>query len=309
MGIRLDWEIQAEQSQVHNAGEDPKAARARRVARLRVLIVVVVLFAIAGAVAAAVALRLKEVDMQLEQLLRDTVDAEVASLRLGDYTLFASLQRSASSEWLIHQQQVFESYQQLKLESDIQLTGRVQDVAIEKTRGRVHVEEIIDGIPYTRIWFYFRYPDGSWYHVPPDYTFWGELRTYIGKGVNIRYQSVDQDLAVQIGLRYQEWLQFACGVLACGEQPSVTVDIMPIEGLVAGWSPQDNWVLQVPSPYMKRVRADLPFDVELQVELANLLAERLVNAALSSKPPIYPADAYYLRQGIISWLGIGRAHV
>ena len=50
-------------------------------------------------------------------------------------------------------------------------------------RGRgCEVEEIIGGVPYGRVWFYWRYDDG-WRHVPPDYTFWGDARTVEADGV------------------------------------------------------------------------------------------------------------------------------
>ena len=105
MGIRLDWEIEAEQTQMHNGGEDPFAARVRRRARLRFHLILAVFLAIIGAVALAINWRLQEVDAEIEQLLRDTVGAEVAALRIGDYQAFADIQRSGAESWLISQQQ------------------------------------------------------------------------------------------------------------------------------------------------------------------------------------------------------------
>lgn len=301
MGIRLDWEIQAEQAQVQNAGEDPVAARARRRARLRLLLVILTLIVLFASVAFAVVMRLREVDGQLEQLLRDTVEAEVAALRIGDYQAFAAIQRSASSEWLLAQKARFDSYQDLKMDRDIQLTGRIAEVQISKSRGRVHVEEIIDGVPYTRIWFYWRYEDG-WHHVPPDYTFWGETGTYVGEGVHVNYREVDNTLAVEIGLRIKEWRRTACAALDCGNMPSVVVHIAPDPGMTLGWSAENPWHLQVPSPYMDRARSDMPFDIEMQLQTASLVAERIMRVASQDVQPVYPSDAWYLRQAVINWL-------
>lgn len=304
MGIKLDWEIEAEQTHVKSAGEDPETRRRRRLARLRLLLFVLGVLAILGAIVGFIYLRLETVEYAVEELLRNTVDAEIAALRLGDWGAFSAAQRSASGEWLQKQEQTFQDYQALKLNSSVQLTGRILDLTIDRTRARVAVEEIINGVPYTRIWFYWRYDDG-WRHVPPDYTFWGDVRRFDGQGVSVRFQAVDAPLAASLGPRLEQWLRIGCAALACGTLPAVMVDIVPDEGLQISWSGSNPWLLQVPSPYIRRARADMPFDLELQFSAAGLLAERLVLAATNNLQPVYPADAYHLRQAVISWL-VGR---
>jgi hypothetical protein len=49
----------------------------------------------------------------------------------------------------------------------------------------------------------------------------------------------------------------------------------------------------------------MPFDTDMQISVASLVAERLVG----DFTPAYPADAYYLRQAIISWLVMRFAQV
>jgi hypothetical protein len=301
MGIRLDWEIEAEQSHIQRAGEDAQTARRRRVARLRVLLFILVLIAISGGLVFFVFYRLQAVDAEIAQALRDTVDAEVTALRLGDYTAFSAAQRSASDAWMHTQQALFDDYQTLKLQSNVQLTGQILDLTIDQTRARVKVQEIIDGVPYSRVWFYWRYDDG-WRHVPPDYTFWGDVKTYAAQGVTVRYQSVDDMLASTLGDKVSSWLQSACAALTCGDLPALSVEIVPDESLQTTWSPNNAWVLQVPSPYITRARSDMPFDLDMQFAVANLLAERLVAQASNNMQPVYPTDAYYLRQAIVSWL-------
>jgi len=304
MGIRLDWEIEAEQGQIKSAGENVVAARQRRVARVRLLLFMLVVVGVVGAVAALIMWRLRTVDEQIAQVLRNTVDAEVTALRIGDEAVFLTAQRSASDDWTEQQRGVFDAYQQMKLQQDIQLTGQILDVTINDNRARVEVQEIIDGVPYSQIWFYWRYDDG-WRHVPPDYTFWGDVQTYQGEGVNVRYQSVDARLAHEMGDAIQAWLQTGCAALACGQQPEISLDVLPDEALQMSWSANNPWQMQVPSPYVGRARSDMPFDVELQFSVANLLAERLLAVSSSNVQPVYPTDAYYLRQAILSWL-VGR---
>lgn len=301
MGIRLDWEIEAEQGQIKSAGEDVVTQRKRRVALLRFILLVGVVVGVLGGIAAVITWRLRAVDDQIAQLLRNTVDAEVAALRIGDQTAFLATQRSASDDWVQQQAQLFNSYQQLKLTQNIELTGQILDMNINDSRARVEVQEIDNGVPYTRVWFYWRYDDG-WRHVPPDYTFWGDVTTFQGQGVNVRYQTVDAPVANAMGTAIQEWLQTACAALVCPHPPNVSVDILPDDALQVAWSANDPWTLQVPSPFMTRARSDIPFDTDMQFSLAGLLAERLVATASANMQPTYPADAYYLRQAVVSWL-------
>ncbi|MBC7870457.1 MAG: hypothetical protein H7Y09_06425 [Chitinophagaceae bacterium] len=311
MGIRLDWEIEAEQN-TYRAGEAADAARVRRSARLRLFLIVALLLVIFGAVAAALQIRLRDLERREEQLLRDVVDAEITNLRLGNYEAFAALQRSGDMAWIDSRQQEFDDYQGLMIRSNVQLTGQITDIVIDDTRARVEIEEIIDSVPYNRVWFYWRYPDDGdgdgqtdgWRHVPPDYTFWGDSQTYKGQFVTVAYRSVDEQLAASLGGRLDEWIQIGCVSLNCGTLPTIRVDIQVDDDAQLGWGTIDDWLLLFPSPYVNRARADLPFAPELQIETASLLAERLVlqvNGGIAN----YPADAYYLRQAVVSWL-VGR---
>lgn len=304
MGIRLDWEIEAEQSRIQRAGEDAVTARRRRLARLRLLLFILVILGILAGGVFFILSRLQAVDDEIAQDLRNTVDAEVTALRLGDYAAFSAAQRSASDTWLNAQKALFDNYQDLKMQENVELTGQILDFTVDRTRARVKVQEILGGVPYTRVWFYWRYEDG-WRHVPPDYTFWGDVQTYEPQGVSIRYQTVDSTLATTMGDKLSNWLQTACSILTCGNLPSLMVEVVPDETLQTSWSVSNPWLLQIPSPYINRARSDMPFDTDLQFSVANLLAERLVSQASGNMQPTYPTDAYYLRQAIVSWL-VGR---
>lgn len=300
MGIKLDWEIEAEQSHVSSTGEDKDAARRRRLIRLRLLGFVIFVLLIVGAIAGAVAWRLHQVDEQIRQVLTSTVDAEVAALRLGDRETFISIQRSASEDWHNKQNALFDSYQALKTTQDVQLTGQILDLAIDNTRARVKIQELIGGVPYAREWFYWRYDDG-WRHVPPDYTFWGDAVTQENDSVSVHYRSVDDALAQALGPQVAQWLRDGCAALGCESLPKIDVEIIPDEGLTTAWSPSNPWSLQVPSPLTNRARLDMPFDASLQTEVARLLAERLIERTTGVQP-VYPADAVFLRQAALDWL-------
>ncbi|MBI5670393.1 MAG: hypothetical protein HZC41_20560 [Chloroflexi bacterium] len=304
MSIKLDWEIEAEQTHLKSGGEDPETRRRRRQARRRLLLLVLGVVALFGAVVGFLYLRLEQVEYEIEELLRNTVDAEIAALRLGDWQAFALAQRSASGDWLQQQEQIFQEYQRLKQEHTVELTGRILDAAVDRQRARVAVEEIIDGVPYTRVWFYWRYDDG-WRHVPPDYTFWGEVQRYDGRQVEVRYRSVDAPFASALGPKLDEWLTTGCAAVGCPSIPAVMVEIIPDAGLTLSWSEANPWLLQLPSPYLERARSDQPFDLEQQFAVAGLLAERLVNQATNNLQPVYPADVYHLRSAVVNWL-VGR---
>jgi hypothetical protein len=302
MGIKLDWEIESEQSGgQHNIGEEATSARQRRRTWLRLLLLVLIVVGVLGGAAAAVISRLRTIDDQIEMLLRNTVDAEITALRIGDLNAFLTAQRSASNDWLLAQQGVFNDYQTLKQQNKIELTGQILGLTIDKNRARVQVQEILSGVPYTRVWFYWRYEDG-WRHVPPDYTFWGDVGQYQGKSVTVRYNTVDAPLANAMGASIDTWLATACAALPCGTLPTLSVEIIPDNTLQPAWSTANPWSIQIPSPFTDRARSDMPFDTAMQLKVSNLIADRLVSAASNNMQPTYPADAYYLRQAVISWL-------
>lgn len=302
MSIKLDWEIENERERVPHSGEDPEFARQRRRARLRALGVVALFLGAIGLVIGLVVLRLRQADAQIEQLLRDTVAAEVTALRIGNRDDFLALQRSATSDWIMRQSAEFDRYETLKQNQGIVLTGRVIDATVDGYNGRVVIEEIISGIPFARVWFYWRYEDG-WRHVPPDYLFWGAAETLSTEYLDVRYRELDEPMAAAVSAEIAAWLETACAAFDCGDR-RVTIDIVPDPDLTLRWDPGAAWHMSLPSPLTALARLDQPFDPAQREQAANLLAERFVTEGLSSEP-LYPSDAYYFRQAAISWL-VGR---
>lgn len=302
MDIKLDWEIEAERSALGGVGEHPQDVRRRRANQRRAILAIVLVAGSVLAVVGAIAARLWYVDHTIEQQLRDTVAAEAAALRIGDIAGYLYVQRSASDIWMMNQADRFWDYQQLKLEHDVQLTGRVLDLEIDENRARVAVEEIIDGQRYQVLWFYWRYEEG-WRHVPMDVTFWGGDAVYEGEHVTVRYGRLDEVLVEALVPSLELLWGEGCRWLGCpAPPPRLAVRVMPDPAVAVSWSPEEPDVLRIASPLTGRARVDLPLEPGLAREVGLLLAERLIDLARGSISPLPEADAAFLHRALRDWL-------
>ncbi len=319
MGIQLDWEVEAERSIRQSIGEDPVVKRKRRMGTLRMFFMLAIIGGFVVGMVFIITNQIDQLNQRVETNLRDTVQAEITALRLGDWNAFATVQRSASEDWLRVQRTQFESYQDILFRSsNTQLTGQILDVKIQDPRARVHVQEIIDGVPYTRVWFYWLYDaevddegrelrPGGWYHVPPDYTFWGNSQLYQGQYITVAYRHVDLNFGESLGRSLDSWTGQACEAFDCGNLPRIRVQVAPQDNREIAWAPGEitsEWVLLVSSPYADRARTDMPFSPELRVEIAALLAERLT-AFQANGQRMLSVDSEYLQQAVVTWL-VGR---
>lgn len=324
MGIRLDWEsdsVSSGKGSSYVAKEDPERRRARVRARARFLLIFLSGVFACAVIAAVVVWRLNEANAYIESLLRDTVEAEFAALRIGDWNAFSEIQRSATEDWRRQQREVFDVLQAKKLSGSVQLTGTVRSVEIDGTRGRVMVEWIEDGAPITQAWFYWRYEDveeqrdsqgnitvafasGGWRHVPADLTFWGEATELRGSLVTVAHRTVDAALAKEMGVRVESWISATCGpILQCGDLPHITLDVRADYYITLGWDSSQPWRLMIPSPYIKGARSDAPFSGETLVTVADAIASRLVAISLSTTSPFNTTtDAGYLVSAAGTWL-------
>ncbi len=313
MGVELDWNIESERGRQTHKQDDPEERRAGWRALRRLIFGVLLLVGIASVIVYLVSKRSEQIDQAVEKQLRDTVSAEIAALRIGDQAAFLALQRSAAPEWLIAQQTVYNQYQSQIQTTDLRLTGTIaQTPVIQKQRARVQVEEIQNGTPYLRTWFYWRYDDevdvsgktipGGWRHVPPDYTFWGDAKEITTEQVTLRYSEVDAPFAQALSAALTEWLKLSCAALTCSGLPHITVTIAPGIPNGVAWENRSEWSLIVPSPYAERARSDQPLDEQKQIDIGTLLANRLVDQALNGRQMVFPSDAVYLRSAVVSWL-------
>jgi hypothetical protein len=90
--------------------------------------------------------------------------------------------------------------------------------------------------------------------------------------------------------------------LTCGTLPGMTVEVIPDEALQVSWVNDAEWHLQMPSPYLRRARSDMPFDSDIQLVIAEKIADKLVSTASNNLKSMYPTDATYLRQAAVLWL-------
>ena len=279
-----------------------RSIRERWLGRLRLLLGVLTVVGVFGALAGLVWWRLNNVDGNIRRSLADTVSAEVTALRIADRPGYMNVQRADDDVWRQVQADRFDAYQDLKTRYDVQLTGEVLDVTLDGPRGRVQVQEIIDGVPYVQTWFYWRYSERGWRHVAPDYTFWGEADTQTQGNVTVDYHAVDAPLAEAMMAQLPGWLERGCAVLGCTMTPQVTVEIVSQEGIDVQWSESDPWRLIVPSVYIGRARLDRPFDTGLRVRVAELLVSRLASQSANVAPVTYPSDTFYVRESAQTWL-------
>lgn len=319
MGVELKWNIESESGRSRQKQDDPEERRASWRAFRRLVLGILILVGIVALIVYLMARRSEQIDTAIENTLRNTVEAEVAALRIGDEAAFLALQRSAAPEWLITQQGTYDFYQSQKLSTNLQLTGRIESVLIDKQRARVQVEEIQNGTPYLRTWFYWRYDDeqrvesdgkevmipGGWRHVPPDYTLWGTPAQISSDRFTLRYSEVDAPFAQALASALTEWLTLSCEALTCTALPHLQVVITAGGSNSVAWETGPAWSLIVPSPYADRARADQPLETRHRIDIGTLLANRLIDFTLNDRQMVFPADATYLRSAVVSWL-VGR---
>jgi hypothetical protein len=305
MGIKLDWQVESERLN-RRGGEDPEERNQRRMQRLRILLFTLGIAVGVCGLAAVIWARLTMVDNQERRELERTVQAETATLRVGDYNQFINIQRSAGAGWLQEQSARFKHYQEMKSSSQVLLTGTMLDYEIDSglsPRARAVVEEVIDGVRYQTVWFYWRYPDG-WRHVPPDFTFWGADSKIKNGDTTIVYQKVDQALAQFLLARANDWWTQACKLLACAQTSPLTIQIVPESDGVAHWDEEKPFTLVIPSPLAigDRSQLDPPLPPKLEDDIARLMSERAVEIATANLQVIPTADAAWLRQATAGWL-------
>jgi hypothetical protein len=302
VGVRLDWQIETERLEKRSS-EDPEQKRQRRLKRLRLLLFTLGMVISVCVVGAVIWFRLYTVDEQLKRELMQTVQAETATIRVGDFTQYISIQRTApGGTWFQEQSDRFKRYQDLKSNSSVQLLGNVVDIAIDSPRARVTLEEVVDGVTYNTIWFYWRYSDG-WRHVPADLTFWGDQQNVKGNATIINYQSVDTPLAQALGARVDKWWSDGCGYLGCGEVPTLTIEIAPLENEQLRWDAVKENTLIIPSPLAQGDRAPSQLlSGSLEDGIAKAIADRVFRIATNSVQFAPTSDAGWLQQSTVEWL-------
>ncbi len=302
MGIKLDWQIEADRI-YERAAEPLEERQRRRRQRWRLIAFTMLVALFVGVGVLLVLLRLEDVDSQLRQSLTDTLQAELTALRIGNYGDYMELQRSAGNNWYIAQGERFNFYQALKLENNLSLTGTVFEAAVDGLRGRVVFEEVLNGVPHRAVWFYWRYSDG-WRHVPSDYTFWGSTQIVQRNSVTVRYRQLDADSARLLLERAARWWHEGCQMLGNSACPTIEIEIVPNPVLQVAWDSAQPDRLFVPSPLARDDRLPLlnPLPIPIEDAVAAHLAARQVDLVSGGLRPRGNADAAWLHQTLVEWL-------
>jgi hypothetical protein len=299
---RISFEWQVESQRIGRSdGEDPAEKRVRRRKIFLLAALVLMLLVAIGLGILFVRQRIHEVERQFAQLLQDTVKAEVAALRIGDLNSFLHVQNLDDANWVNQQRAMFQQYNELKADGVIELTGSILAVDVDGERARVLVQENINALPYARLWFYRRAGDG-WQHIAPDPSLWGEPRVISTERATIHYRSADHAFAQQLSLALEDWRRRGCDILVCGDLPTLAVYIEAGASIETAWIDDEQMQLRVRSPYIDIVRADMPFDGQLRLQISALLAERLVDAHTDYLVAATPHDALFLRESAVAWL-------
>ncbi len=298
--IRLEWNVESHKIDKSDS-EDPIAKRARRRRALRLIMLIGIVLALLTSGVLVVRQRLLDVQGQLEQLLQETVRAETAAIRIGDIHTFLALQDSTSQAWRQQQQSNFREYGDIKARQDVDLTGTILDLEIDGQRGRVVVEEIINGVRFAQVWFY-RNTGNGWHHVAPDFSFWGEERTLETGVVRIRYFDLDERFAQAVSEAVSGWIRRGCEILGCVATPSLSIAVVNDSAQPVSWASDGTTTLQILSPSGGRISVDSPFDQNLQLLVAELLADHLINHRTNGLQIVYPHDAVYLRLSLAAYL-------
>jgi hypothetical protein len=264
-----------------------------------------------GSVLIAIQWRLNDVENQLEQDLRDTVEIELAALRIGNRQNFMDVQRSASQDWLNSQEALFDEYQQIKQLGEPG-NYKILDVTLddERPRARVLIEQVINGQKFRTVWFYWRYNDlegeqNGWRHVPPDVEFWGAEHTLKNNFSQVVYYDLDKTLAEKIAPLIEQWWREGCTLLSCPNAvPRLTITIVPHTMPGPTWDLYDFYNIVIPSPLIegRANYSQLP-DPQLVATLRAMVFERVVEAHTNEDIQASPyTDTYWIATTAQNWL-------
>jgi len=301
MGIKLDWNIDADDEQ-RRVEEDPLvvAARKQSARQLRNLVIFV---AIVSLLAGAVALsRLRRAEGQRRAELEAAVAAEALSLRIGDETAFLECQEH-EPRWRAFQRGTFEEYQTLG--SRLVVSGEILDLTIDANLARVVLRETLDGEPYRVTWFYEYFPDEGWRRIPSSGAFLGWIRHLETDHFEVFYREADEDYTQAVIAQTETWVGEICGLTPCVGIPQMTVFIVTEPLHEVTWQVGGTPALLVPSPATMRLRERAPLeDPALRSGLAETLtwqwATAILGGAITNQ-----TDAEWMRDELAAWLAVG----
>ncbi len=301
MSVKLDWQIEADRA-AERAGEDPAFHRERRRQKLLLLLLTLALLGGVFFIGALLFWRIASVDNALRQGLINAARAETLALKIGDLPAFLGLMRGGAADWTPTQSARFNRYQTLKQKGQIQFTDNILDAEVDGQRGRIVIEETLDGQRQMVVWYYWRYPDG-WRHVPSDLTFWGEPDAITGKETTVKFKSMDRGYADALSKRVERWWTTNCVYLGCTTLPPLTVEIIAGADQRPAWDENaETPTLKIGSPLATGDRAPIDIPSMWEQSIAEKLATRLFDISTGNLQTNPNTDAAWLRSSVIEWL-------
>ena len=298
MGIKLDWNIDADDEQ-RRVEEDPLvvAARQHTARRMRNLIIFVAIISlIAGAAALS---RLQRASGQRRAELEAAVAAETLSLRIGDEAAFLQCQER-DARWQYFQRGTFEEYQALG--SRLVVSGEILDLTIDSNLARVVLRETLDGEPYRVTWFYEYFPDQGWRRTPSSGAFLGWILHLETDHFEVFYREADEDYTQAVVAQAETWVGEMCRLAPCAGAPTMTIFIVTEPLHEVTWQVGGTPALLVPSPATMRVREHSPLeDPTLRAGLAGTLTWQWSTAILGNAIA-NQTDAEWMRDELAAWL-------
>jgi|GEM_PF-345553 len=291
MGIQLDWQIEADSTQ-QQYSEDPENRKRRRRMRWQLLTAMAFVALVVCGVISFLVWRVNEIEQRVEDNLRAAVEAELAAIRIGNFNAYMDIQRSASPPFIEAQRNLFTEYQTLKQAGRLSPETNIVSIDIDEQRGRVIIEEEIDGLRYQQAWFYWNYepettegndPSAGWRHVPQDWTFWGDENTITRGQYSLTYYDLDAQFAEPLAERLDEWIGNTCQWMTCTALPdSIEIIIDPEAGIRQQWEPENGWRLRVLSPLVSG-RVPLESRNIAEQDIVESLTERLMDNATGGR--------------------------
>ena len=266
MSIKLEWEVEADESPdriLHDPGNDPSFRRTQRIRHW--LIGAAITLIITTTI--GVSLRLNAVEAQRAELLNATVSAELLALRIGDYTAYMRTQ-SQDEEWREHQRQAFADLSNLG--TRVIFSEEISEIIRQRDEAQIIVEATLDGEP-TEITWHYAYTEHGWRHIQSPPEPWAAQEHRVGN-VLFRYHAIDQSVVDDLVPLIEEWQDTVqqVGDVRALEPIELQLDPNIATITLQGDSPT---VLLIPMPASRSHDETPELDHSTRVELANWLVD------------------------------------
>lgn len=293
MGIKLDWDVESDDGWDEIA-EDPAVVAARQQAGRRWLVAALSLLLIVGGLVGGGFWRLRLLESERRDELKVTVTAEITALRIGDQRAYLDLQ--APIDWWREAQAAnFQRYQQGEA-----VVGEIVGLDVDLDRGMATLREQRSEQPVLVTWFY-QHSGAGWQHTAPTLEQWEEIQT-ASTVFDVRYRTIDEAYIKQLMPVLDAWwvevqqLTFGVGAVP---RPEIRLTSDP----AVRWINSQEWILQIPSPQVRRRPADGSLDTPFMGQIADAFAGRWAAESVGTSINPFPeSDSPWYQVELARWL-------